>query len=164
MSDVVHPKERILNAQKRFRGSAKTHKENALESHFPSVNEPALVHPWTHAIVKLRDNGMIDIFADGDQGIRIDPKSKTINLLTDTEKHHVKAIKAFVQRDADWHISRNWTIEATNVNINTKSNVNINANGDVIVQAKNTITLKSGKELTIDSPHVTIKTDRIDVI
>ena len=46
--------------------------------------EIALKHPWTEAIVKLTDDGMIDIFADDQLGIRVDPNTKSVNMFGDT--------------------------------------------------------------------------------
>lgn len=42
--------------------------------------EVALKHDDTGAIVKLTDDGFIDIFASPETGIRIDPKTESVNL------------------------------------------------------------------------------------
>lgn len=45
--------------------------------------EVALKHPETQALVKLTDDGFVDIFADDQLGIRLDPSTKSITLFGD---------------------------------------------------------------------------------
>lgn len=47
-------------------------------------DEVALKHPKSGAIVKLTDDGYVDIFAGPTLGIRLDPKSNSINFFGDT--------------------------------------------------------------------------------
>jgi hypothetical protein len=47
------------------------------------AQEVALKHPETDAIVKLTDDGFIDIFADDKLGVRLDPSTKSITLFGD---------------------------------------------------------------------------------
>lgn len=46
--------------------------------------EVALKHPETGAIVKLTDDGFIDVFAGPQVGIRIDPATNSVNLFGDS--------------------------------------------------------------------------------
>jgi len=46
--------------------------------------EVALKHRDTEAIVKLTDDGMIDIFASGELGLRVDPNTNSFNLFGNT--------------------------------------------------------------------------------
>lgn len=46
--------------------------------------EIALKHPDTESIVKLTDDGMIDIFASPQLGIRLDPNTQSINFFGDS--------------------------------------------------------------------------------
>ncbi len=46
-------------------------------------NEPGFVHPVTHASVRMRDDGAIDIFAGEHLGIRLDPNAQSVNIFAD---------------------------------------------------------------------------------
>jgi hypothetical protein len=46
--------------------------------------EIALKHPDTGAIVKLTDDGFIDVFAGPQLGVRVDPNTSSINLFGDS--------------------------------------------------------------------------------
>lgn len=81
-----------------FNGSAWTEQMNEIKKEGESSNtigtdsldyyfkqdEIGIKHPSQQSVIKLTDEGFIDIFADDQLGIRIDPHSKSINLLGDT--------------------------------------------------------------------------------
>lgn len=46
--------------------------------------EIGLKHKDTGAVVKLSDDGLIDVFASADTGIRIDPNTSSVNLFGDS--------------------------------------------------------------------------------
>lgn len=52
-------------------------------------NEQGIYHPLFHQVVKLRSNGMIDIFANKDTGIRVDPSTQSINHFANDYKLHI---------------------------------------------------------------------------
>jgi hypothetical protein len=54
------------------------------KDYFIKEDEVALKHPRTGAVVKLTDDGFVDIFAGTTLGIRLDPKSNSINFFGDT--------------------------------------------------------------------------------
>lgn len=56
------------------------HDEERAQDDFIKPDEVALKHPQTGAIVRLRDDGCIDIFAGDQLGIRLDPQTNSINL------------------------------------------------------------------------------------
>lgn len=60
------------------------HESEDTQDYFIKEQEIALKHPETGAVVKLTDDGFVDIFADEQLGIRFDPATKTINLFGDS--------------------------------------------------------------------------------
>ena len=61
-----------------------SHQSQDLQDYKIKPSEIALKHPDTDAIVKLTDDGFIDIFAGPQLGVRVDPNTNSINLFGDT--------------------------------------------------------------------------------
>lgn len=137
-------KDRIKNAKSRMRGSSKEHKAKKDTAHYPQVAEPALVHPWNHSLVKIRENGTIDAFAEGDNGIRINPNDKTIDMFTSTVRHHTKFIRSFVSRDVVQKVKGYYIIECGSVKITAKKSIEINAGKDINVNAGGNMNFHAG--------------------
>lgn len=130
-------KDKLNKLRGRFTGSAGNKNEEASEAKYPATNEPMLVHPQKQHLVKLRDNGDIDIFTGGNMGIRISMATQGINLFATEEKHHVSFIRGFVTKDIHYNVKGSWTIQCEqHANINTKGNVNITAKGNLNVSAE----------------------------
>lgn len=107
---------------------------------YPKAEEPAMVHPLTSAIVKLRNNGMIDIFVTDDNGIRIDPSTKTINLLANGIKEQASYHMAWLDNYKAW-VNNNWSIEVS---------------GSVQIKAQGEISMESGSHITLTAPQIDI--------
>lgn len=60
------------------------HESEDLKDYVIKEHEIALKHPETGAVVKLADDGLIDIFAGPHVGLRIDPANHSINLFGDS--------------------------------------------------------------------------------
>lgn len=134
-----------------------------------SNEEVGLFHPSNSAVVKIRENGCIDIFTATNQGIRIDSSKSTINIVTANELHHISRhhewVDGYVRFDvhdkfivnsdnnieettkADWNIN-----VKGNANINVNGNVNINAGGDVDVNSDKSINMKCRGTMTFSAP------------
>lgn len=91
------------------------------ESRFFSSEEVGFVHPFTSSVVKLKDNGMIDIFAATNQGIRIDPKTKTVNFFANHEKHHSGQISAWIEHILSIEAKRAMIFKAFQISLESKS-------------------------------------------
>jgi hypothetical protein len=50
------------------------------KQYYISPNEVALKHPMIDAIVRITDDGCVDIFANGSLGIRLDPNTESLNI------------------------------------------------------------------------------------
>lgn len=58
--------------------------------------EQGLYHPLFHQTIKMRNNEMIDFYTDKNNGIRLDPKTQSINFMSNHMKYHVAAITSWV--------------------------------------------------------------------
>jgi hypothetical protein len=140
-------KDRIEEAKARFRGSTASMEETLENQQYPAHNEPAMVHPGTNAIMKVRDNGAIDVYAENNIGIRVDPKNKSVNIMAPSENKHVDFIRGFVMKDVTYFIKRDWTI-------NTGKNSTINAKGNVFVNADNNIEMVAKKDFILRAQNI----------
>lgn len=57
------------------------YQDEDVQDYYFKQKEVGLKHPVTESVIKLTDDGFIDIFADDQLGIRIDPNTKSINIL-----------------------------------------------------------------------------------
>lgn len=85
--------------------------------------EVALFHPTKSSIVKLRDDGCIDIFTSTNIGVRINPQNKTIemfgNVSTKSDKWTVLSNKVRVQAKEDIVLNaKSLSIEAKEIFVN----------------------------------------------
>ena len=147
--------------------------ENAAEMvRFPTSYEPSLTHPDHHSTVKLRDNGIIDIFAASHQGIRIDPNEQVINVCTNKLYQHLGRLRSWITHDAKIEVAEGChlvnhayiTVDCKgDIVVNTNGNVTVNASGNVNVNAKGNISLKAQGKIDITSgAHIQFTAPRYD--
>lgn len=121
-------------------GFSKTRKEvsdNVDLKKYPLVTEPALVHPLNSSIVKIRENGAIDVFVGTDNGIRIDPNQRSISMLSNTYGQKSTYHKQSVSRDAIQEVGGNWKLNVKgNVEIAAKGKVNLTAGKGVHIEGR----------------------------
>lgn len=136
---------------------------------YPLVSEPALVHPSNSSTMKIRENGMIDIFVGTDNGIRIDPNERNISLLSnkhrekntyhwsDTIRNRTENVGGDyvqnVKNDMSQNIKGNWTVHSAEA-------INLVSDGDIYMEARNSITMKS-PEINLDA---TLPKDELDKV
>lgn len=84
----------------------------------PAVEEPALTHPFNTSTVKIRNNGMIDCFVGTDQGIRIDPHTKTINEIANGLKWHLGYFRGWIDVDAEWYANSHYLFKSMDSSFN----------------------------------------------
>lgn len=166
----------ILDARARLAGSVEETQKLVEQIPYPAVAEPMLVHPHNNSIVKIRDNGTVDLFTGTDNGIRINPENKTLDLISKTENHHSTYIRNFVLKNETHHVNAMWTIYADKAEITTKKdttintgwktivnaekNVEVTAKEYAIVNANKDIQLNSGKKMIIKSKgNIELNTD-----
>lgn len=112
---------------------------------YPLNAEPALVHPSNSSVVKIRDNGMIDLFVGTDNGIRIDPKHRSISLLANTYGEKSTTHNQTVTRNMNASIGGNWTVKVKgNLTFTTEGSMNFTAQKDIsLLSKKGSISLRT---------------------
>lgn len=137
---------------------------------YPDMAEPALIHPYLTQIIKLRNNGAIDMFVSNNQGIRIDPNTQTINLICDGEKEHLGYLRTWIQRDLEEYIGTNslrvvggtdthnikgniTVYGGSNCNIRIEGNAKLSVGGNIDIDNGGTAKWKSGGNMYFDAPN-----------
>lgn len=146
----------IKEARARLSGTASILEKKEKEVPYMSVNEPALVHPWNQSIVKIRDNGTVDLFSGTDNGIRINPEDRTIDLISRTQNTHATFVRAFVMKDEVRYIQKGWTIWAETATINTTKNTTVNADLQCVINTKKETIVNADTKCIINTKEETI--------
>lgn len=152
-------------------------------SAYYNAEEPGITHPLNSSTIKVRNNGAIDIFVATNQGIRVDPVTKTINFIGNSEKHHVSNLSVFSDEALDITAKKNIDIDTTSCNLNSKemsitttgkSKMSINdtwtviANSDINIKSNANITLESAKDILLSGNRIIFKgktfIDRDDIL
>lgn len=141
----------LKTARARMTGSSTTIDKKAAEVPYMSVNEPALIHPWNQSMMKIRDNGTVDIFSGTDNGIRVNPKDRTIDLITKTKNTHATFVREFVLKDETHFVKRHWTIHAETATINTKKNTTVNADRQCVINTKHETIVNAEKDISLNT-------------
>lgn len=123
----------------------------AENSHYPSEDEPMLIHPFNQSVVKIRNNGTIDIFVGDNNGIRIDNKHKSINFIGNSIVERTQYIRSYVAKDLIQKVQGSWVIEAKNANIVTKEYANIYSEKEVLVQSLKDVSINANNNVYINS-------------
>ena len=121
--------------------------------------EPGFTHPGNTSLIKLRNNGMIDIFTSTNQGIRIDPNTKTINMITNHLKNHLTYMTTWAEKDIIFNCHKYFNVNSdTDINLEAKKKINfkceewnVNIIGDINVKCDGTINIKSQGSTNIES-------------
>lgn len=130
MNPAIH--ERLLKAQDKYRRTVEKTRGSVDKKRFPQSYEPALIHPHNSSIVKIREEGIIDVFVGTDNGIRIDPKNKSINFFSDAFRQRSMNEDKHIFRDAKHLIDNNWSIQV-------KGNTLIDVGNDFEVKSERII-------------------------
>ena len=97
-------KERILQLQQQFTYTREQMLEVVKLGMYPLTSEPALVHPLKTSTVKLRDNGAIDIFVGNDNGIRVDPNDRNIQVFSNQWRSRIYDEKTQIMHNRELFI------------------------------------------------------------
>lgn len=131
----------------------------------PRLEEPALVHPFNTSVIKIRNNGMIDMWAGTDQGMRLDPETRTINVITDGFKHHVNYERAWIVEDLKYWAKKGFlfeseagdmTFKCINYTAEMKGKTRVSSIGDIDMDTKGNMTITCKGNLTITAKRVDI--------
>jgi len=138
--------------------------KKADEVRFPTSFEPSLSHPYHHSIVKLRDNGIIDIFVGDHQGFRIDPNTETIDTCTNNLLQHLGCLRSWISRDAKVEIAGGYhLVNHAAITVDCKGGITVNTNGNITVNASGSVTVNAGGEIKLASKkHIQFSAPRYD--
>lgn len=141
----------LLGEERSYAGPVADLEERKKQSATYAAEEVGLIHPVSRSVVKLRDNGAIDIFVPGHNGIRVDPTNGTVDIFGRVQ-HHASAIREWITKDSVTEVKEAWTVRsegkveveaqtvlikaAKNVRIESAAGVDVASVGDVTVHAK----------------------------
>lgn len=122
--------------------------------------ECGLTHPINTSSIKIKDNGMIDVFVSTNQGFRIDPKTKSINIIANNITNRTNDYRAFVENHSITNCRKNFEVY-TGSNIKMYSNKESN----YISIGNMTVTTESNYNLNVtDSMYTTVEGNKNDDI
>ena len=120
-------------------------KEGAEDLQHPTGAEPALIHPFNNAMVKLRDNGVIDIFADTNVGIRVDPNLQNISVVTDGWRSHLGYLIEWIMDNEERYIGGNSKTKiGGNIYLEVGGNAQVIVKGNAKIDVGGNIDIKNG--------------------
>lgn len=149
---------------------------NRLEHQFHyRPEEVAIYHPTTSATLKMRNSGIVDLFATEDVGIRMSPKGQTMNIFANHHKSHLHHLTEWITGDSTSYVKKNRLVktegttlvhsgkdmtiigkESLHVTIDKNENVTIGGNSNVTIKGNATLAVHGNVNAKIDQ-HATIE-------
>lgn len=139
------------------------------------AEESAMYHPQTKGVVKMRNNGTVEMFATEDTGIRMDPKGQVINIFANHSKSHLHHMTEWISGDSKSYVKKNrlmktegtthihsgkdMTIvgkENLHILIDKNENITIGGNSKVIIKGNASLHVHGNVDAKIDQ-HATIE-------
>jgi len=124
--------------------------------------EVGLYHPTNSSLIKIRDNGVIDIFVSTNQGLRIDPSTHSINFFSNNEKHTSGNVNYWIEENMDLDIKQKFLIKASDIIIDSLRSTINSKSLDVNISKEN-INLGGLTVKSIEDSLTDIKNDIIDI-
>lgn len=106
----------------RFKDPVKDISNSISEKGYFNNGEVGLYNPTSSSIVKVKDDGTIDIFTSTNVGIRVNPSTKTVEMFGDVSTK-----------------SNNWSVLSNNIEIIANEKISIKSNEIDIITSKITI-------------------------
>jgi hypothetical protein len=142
-----------------------------------NTDEPGITHPQNSSTIKIRNNGAIDLFVATNQGVRIDPNTKTISIFGINENHNVTNFNAFIDEDFNVEAQEDISLKGKNVSITTgqakitadtwsvesTGDVNVKSGKNIILDAGNKLILK-GKQVVVTGNFITSRDDILEIL
>jgi hypothetical protein len=155
-------KERIQDlALKEIPDPIKAYAKAVDQARLPAFSEPALSHPHNRSIIKVRDNGYIDIFTGTHQGIRIDSNEQTINVVTNNLLQHIGNGRLWASGDLKMEVNRGThLVNHAAINVDSRGDITIRTNGNVKVLVARNVEVKAGGSVSITAKgRVSVRSD-----
>lgn len=122
---------------------------------FPRDHEPAFIHPTNSSTIKVRENGTIDIFVGTDNGLRIDPSNRTVEVMGNTMKRRGNYEWNTTEKNATNNIGNDYVHNVGNDELHSiNNNWTIHVGGDARVISENTIYMEAREKIHMRSPHI----------
>lgn len=116
-----------------------------------SEAEVGLIHPFNNSLIHIRDNGIIDLFAETNNGIRIDPIEQSTNEFANLIRKKANNLIAHIYNNATYNVANKFEINSDNeIVINGKNKITLNSDGTLDINVANGITI-NGDNFKINS-------------
>ena len=104
--------------------------------------ELGIIHPFNHSHMHIRDNGIIDVFAETNNGLRIDPIEQSINQFANLIRMKTNDLLAFIYNNAIYNVTNHYELNSQNtIAINGKNKITINSDGTLDINVTDKITI-----------------------
>lgn len=140
----------------------------------PRLEEPALVHPFNSSVIKIRNNGIIDLWTTTDQGFRMDPAARTINIISDGLKEHLNYSRAWIVEDLKYWAKQGFYFESESGDFTVSAkNCSYTNSGDTTFTGQKSMGFSSIGDMKLDTQgnmiietkgNLTIKAKRVDFV
>lgn len=118
-------------------------------------DEQGVFHPLYHQVLKMRGNKMIDLFAQNNTGIRIDPSTQSINNFANHLKNHVSAITSWVNGDVEIYSKGSLTAKfGKGAKIEINGDTTLVVNGNLDAKVKENATIAVGKSVSVKGRNI----------
>lgn len=144
--------ERIEQVKSQYSRTRRELQEQIQLYPYPLQAEPALIHPNNTSVVKLRDNGTIDIFVGNDNGIRVDPNERSIQILSNALQSKVYEEKTKIEKHRMTQIGGNAISEI-------KGNHQVKCEGSHIAETRKEWKVISDEKVHIQAPTIELTGD-----
>ena len=95
--------------------------QQASNSAYYQKAETGLTHPLNRSTVKIRDNGIIDIFVGTNYGMRINPSDGSIALISDSQTQHASTLSQCIDGSMSVQVGGSYTNSSSSFNITSSS-------------------------------------------
>lgn len=113
--------------------------------------EVGMVHPFNHSHIHVRDNGIIDVFAETNNGIRIDPIEQSINYYSNLIRMKANDLVAYIYNNATYNVTNKLEFNSKNeIIINGKNKITVNSDGTLDINVSDGIRI-NGNNFNINS-------------
>ena len=107
--------------------------------------ELGMIHPFNNSSFHIRDNGIIDLFAETNNGARIDPIEQSISLYSNFIRNKANDFLAIIYNNARWEVVNKFEVNSQNeILLNDKNRIKINSDGTCEIIVKDKTTIKTG--------------------
>lgn len=94
---------------------------SAANSAYYRKAEVGFTHPLNRSTMKVRDNGVIDIFTSTNYGIRINPNDGSVTMISNNQSQHASSLSQYVDSSFNVQVGGAYTQSASAYNVSASS-------------------------------------------